>query len=106
VSVRLEGMINGNVMLPATGRITHLATWALLVNRTRCGLEFPAGTKQAETDVDCMACVAYADAYEIPLSGLTINAFNEHCYFKQVLGQPYGHVTECCYEENPCRHHK
>lgn len=97
-----------------TGPIVHLALWSQLVNRTRCGREFWTipdwvdGAAKVEADIDCMACIVLADTYEIPLKGDRpgANYLDEKVWFKQVIGPPYGHVTDCCHAENPCPYHE
>lgn len=98
---------SGGTTLAATGSIVHLALWSPLVNRTRCGVEFAVGARRTEADVDCMACVALTDTYEVPLqsNGPGTNHFDERVWFKQVFGPPYGHVTDCCHADNPCPYH-
>lgn len=98
---------HASTTLAATGSIVHLATWSPLVNRTRCGVEFVADARRTEADVDCMACIVLTDIYEVPLQSDRpgTNHFDERVWFKQVLGFPYGYITDCCHEDDPCRYH-
>lgn len=94
--------------LPETGDVTHLALWSTLLNRTRCGMSFVDGASRVETSISCMTCLVKADIFEIPLYAVkpAENPDGESVWCKQVFGPPYGHITDCCYAEDPCDWHK
>lgn len=95
-------------LLRSSGAIVHLALWSPLLCRTRCGIEFQDDAARVDEPVNCMTCLTRAEVFEIPLqaSKPSVNHFDETCWMVQKFGPPYGHITECCYAEDPCDWHE